>query len=241
MSLKISQMVDSASISDKIVVISNGTYYSSEPGVTTILGNTAYMADSASISDKILLITQQEAIMPSILGEDLLVSPVISGSGTNFMINQDAIFEFEFYDENDALLVELAELEYTASVLTGETLISSVEIAPVDTNSTTVEIAPVDTNSTTVEIAPVDTNSTTVEIAPVDTNSTTVEIAPVDTNSTNPISNFVGMLFGLKLVQFADAKKMSSDEKIDYDLATAKSKISDIKSKIADQKEFKIR
>ena len=233
-------LTDSASISDKIVLFTNGEIVSVSPGVVSppsviIIGNTTSISSLASISDEIDLTVFQEALLPSILGEDLLVSPNISGSGTNFMINQDAVFEFQFYDENDALLVDLAELEYTASVLTG-TNVNSEQTSPVDTNSTTVEIAPVDTNSTTVEIAPVDTNSTTVEIAPVDTNSTTVEIAPVDTNSTNPISNFVGILFGLELVQFADAKKMSSDEQLDYDLETTKSKISEIKSKIADLK-----
>ena len=217
-------LTDTASISDKIILYANGELIFMPAAVVststvTTIGNITSISSPVSISDEIDLTIFQEALLPSILGEDLLVSPQISGSGTNFMINQDAVFEFQFYDENDALLVDLAELEYTASVLTGETEISSHE-----------------TNSTAVEIAPVETNSTAVEIAPVETNSTAVEIAPVDTNSTNTISNFVGMLFGLELVQFADAKKMSDNEKLDYDLVTVKSKISEIKSKIADLK-----
>jgi len=88
------------------------------------------LSDSASISDQITIISNQTySSVPtgtSILG--VLATPTLDSIKENYAISDVPEFELEFFDEHDALLLEIVEIDSAAQLLLSEIQTSLAEL-----------------------------------------------------------------------------------------------------------------
>jgi len=147
---------------------------------------------------------------------ELEVNPELKPLQESYLITEDVVLEFEYYDEYDVLMAELAEIDNaTQSVIT-----------EVEQSLTEAEIELGVVNATYTE-PPVNATSTEPVVEEPVVNATSLDVA----------AKFLGYLSVLFEIPNADAAESTEEDKAKEEIAELKEEIAELKEEIAELKQ----